>query len=359
MNLGIFLSSGDSLSNMEKSGQRSRFIEFYLKTYSKSFSKIYLFSYANEKADDLPKNVFLVPNKYDIYRLVYGIVLPFINAKELRDCDVLRVFHLLGTPPAILSSVVFGKKYIFNFAYDYIKFAKIEKKNMAAFYLRFVGPFALLTSSKIIAANRSVVERLPKNKTVYIPNGVDINVFKPKKNAKRKGKKLRILSIGRLENQKNYLNLVKSLRGLNLSLTLIGQGSLKHDLEALAKKEGVELTIIDKVDNKDLPKIYSLYNIFVLPSLIEGSPKVLLEAMSCGLAVVASNVEGSKDIVNGKNGLLCTTELNSIRGKISRLQSNNGLIDKLGFAARRTVLDHYDLMKIIRDEIDLLKGLNE
>ena len=61
MNLGIFLHKGGSLEDFRKVGQDKRFIDIYLKRYSKNFNKVYVFSYADEKRNDLPENVIIVP----------------------------------------------------------------------------------------------------------------------------------------------------------------------------------------------------------------------------------------------------------------------------------------------------------
>ena len=62
MILGIFLSPGDSFENMSKSGQDDRFKRFYILKYSKNFSEVFVFSYANESIDGLPSNVKVIPN---------------------------------------------------------------------------------------------------------------------------------------------------------------------------------------------------------------------------------------------------------------------------------------------------------
>lgn len=353
MNLGIFLSLGDSLTNMERSGQRSRFTELFLKPYSKSFEKVYLFTYANESANELPSNVILISNRKNRHRFLYSLLLPFIHSKVLKECDVIRVFHIFGTPPAILTKVFMGKRYIYNFAYNYFKFTKIEGKIPQLLLLYFIYPFANVTSSKIILANRSLRRFVPRQKSVFIPNGVDINLFRPTN--KPNNKTTKILSIGRLEKQKNYFNLIKALERLDVELTLVGNGSLQDRLINLAKDKNVKLKIIDKTDNKTLPKIYNDHDIFLLPSLAEGSPKVLLEAMACGLAVVASDIPENKDIVNEENGLICKTEVDSINRSVQQLVMDKDSRAKLGKQARLTIEKDYDISKLVAEEISLLK----
>lgn len=353
MTLGIFLALGDSFGDMAKTGQDDRFKKFYLSRFSKNFTKIYIFSYANEKVNNLPQNVELIPNKYSIHRYIYGITLPFINIKYVLKCNVFRAYHLPGTIPAIISKIIFLKPFSFNWAYDYLEFAKIENKKIQEIFFKLLAPIAIFTASKIFAANKTILKQLPKYKTVYLPNGVDTDFFKP--SAKKNKNKLPIiLSVGRLEKQKNFENLISSLEGINAQLIIIGSGSLKLSLINLAKLKKVNLKIINKVPNTQMPKFYNSADIFALASIIEGSPKSLLEAMSCGLAVIATKIQGNQDIIkNNKNGLL--TYSTDFSKKIVNLISNRGLCFKLGKFAREEIKSNYNLSNLIKKEIKTIR----
>lgn len=355
MVLGIVLASGDSFKNMSKSGQDIRFKHFYLRKFAKAFSKIYVFSYENEKMRDLPPNITLVPNKYSINRFVYGISMPFLNLKMALECDAFRAYHLLGTLPVIMSRLFLNKPFVFNYAYDYTKFAKIERKLLQIILIRLIHYPAIFFASKIIATTKEMYKLLPVNKTVFIPNGVDTNVFKPKK-VRKQNKKLKLLSVGRLEPQKNYLILITALKGLAVDFLIVGSGSLKAKLLALAEKKKVNLTLVDKIENLKLPAVYNQADIFVLPSLIEGPNKVILEAMACGLSVVATSVSGVKEVVINKfSGLLTETDSASLRNSIIKLLTNPELREKLGHNARLSIEKRYDLKSLLEREMRLLQ----
>lgn len=355
MVLGIFLSSGDSFKNMSKSGQDVRFKYFYLRKFSISFSKIYVFSFENEKVQDLPPNIIVVPNKYSVNRFFYGIIMPFLNFKKVSECDVLRAYHLLGTMPVIIAKLFLGKSYIFNYAYDYVKFAKIEGKLFQIILIRLINYPAILFASKIIATTQEMFSLLPAQKTLFIPNGVDIHSFKPKK-SRQANRKLKLLSVGRLEPQKNYLTLILALKSLTVDLLIVGSGSLKAKLLAFSKKKKVNLIIIDKVENLKLPAIYNQADIFVLPSLVEGPNKVILEAMACGLPVVATNISGIKEVIIDKyNGVLTRTDSASLRNSIIKLLTNPELREKLGHNARLSVEKRFDLKSLLKKEVQVLQ----
>lgn len=352
MNLAVFLSSGEGFEDLKRSGQDTRFKKYYLENYAKQFEKVYVFSYLNENYEGFPKNVILIPNHSNIHRYIYGLLIPFIHHKILRECDIIRAFHVLGTLPAVINKIFFNKPFVYNYGYDYISFAKIDKKYLQIPLIIVMRFLANLFADKIIAVTPAIFKDTPKSKTVYIPNGVDTNIFKP--NKKTNMKKV-ILSVGRLEKQKNYESLVRALSGIDVKLRIIGRGSLKENLVNLAKERAVDLEIIDQVKNEELPKYYNQADIFVLPSLNEGFAKVLIEAMACRMPVVVSKVGGLREIIKDRvNGLFCTIYEDSIREKIIYLIDNQRKAESLARNGREDVVKNYDINNLIKKEIKIL-----
>lgn len=354
--LGIFLASGESFKEMTKSGQDIRFKKFYLKTFAKNFSRIYIFSFANEKVNGLPQNVTVIPNKYRIHKYLYGVLLPFINFSYIIKCDGFRAYHLFGTFPAIICRIIFGKPFIFNYAYNYQEFAQIENKKFQKILLSIIEPIAILFSKRVFTATKSIFKNVGK-KAVYLPNGVDTFFFRPTKNKKNRVKPI-ILSVGRLEKQKNYEVLINALRTVNAKLLVVGNGSLKNHLKSIAKNNGVELKIIENIENTKMPQVYNRADIFVLPSLAEGSSKVLLEAMSCGLPVIASKVKGPDEIIiDNVTGIFCSTNKRSIRNQVLKLINTQSLRKKIGTEARKRIVEHFNLSKLILTETKAIQKI--
>ena len=91
---------------------------------------------------------------------------------------------------------------------------------------------------------------------------------------------------------------------------------------------------------------------------MEGNPKVLLEAMSCGIACIGSNIPGINQIINHKrNGYLCDLDSKSIAEGIKNVSENDELMKDLGKNARKDIINHYDLKKILKQEVDIYKTL--
>jgi glycosyltransferase involved in cell wall biosynthesis len=105
--------------------------------------------------------------------------------------------------------------------------------------------------------------------------------------------------------------------------------------------------------------VYTAADVFVLPSFTEGHAKVLLEAMSCGVPCVASDVGGNRAaIADGRTGLLVDpADAGALADAIERLVTHRDLARRLGEAARRDVVERYDLGAILTREIELLRTL--
>ena len=143
---------------------------------------------------------------------------------------------------------------------------------------------------------------------------------------------------------------------VNVDLTIIGSGSLKSHLIQIARKQKVNLKIIERVENTKMPKIYNQADIFVSPSLLEGSSKVLLEAMACGLPIVATDNEGNKDIINnGENGLLVNESIEGLSSGIKAILENKNVMEKLGEKARKKIEKDFSLTLLLRTENYVLK----
>ena len=85
----------------------------------------------------------------------------------------------------------------------------------------------------------------------------------------------------------------------------MGDGPLRERLRAAAAEHGVRLELVPSVDHRELPRIYADADVFVLPSFTEGHSKVLIEAMSCGLPCVASDIVANRSVLAGGDaGLL-------------------------------------------------------
>ena len=184
-------------------------------------------------------------------------------------------------------------------------------------------------ADRVIVVNRDLERFLkelgiPDSKVAWIPNGVDCTLFRPvalkEKIAARRLfglaiDKTIVLFVGRLEPVKGtdvllraWARLSDRLRADSL-LLLIGDGAERHALLSISVSLDIHQSVILTGAQQSVHQYYAAADIFVLPSRSEGMPLALLEAMACGLPVVASNVGGMPDfVVDGGNGALFESE---------------------------------------------------
>jgi len=358
-NLGILLNLGDSFTIYKKSGRDTHWLNNYLNYYPQSFNLPLVFSYKNEP-NPFPELINLMPNRTSLPRFIYTFLIPFTYFKQLKSCQVLRVKQMPGVWPALIAKLFWRLPIISTYGYDYSFFAKKEGHRLILPFIKLTEKLGLRFSDKVIVTNQEMYDKasraISKNKLSLIPNGVDTVLFKPKNREKHEA--IEIVSIGRLVYQKNFTNLITAVAKLKsekpIKLSILGRGPLKSKLIEKARELKVDLTIIDALSHEKIPQFLNSADIFIMASHHEGSPKALLEAMSCGLPCVVNDQDYSRFIINsGKDGLLVT----DFRAGLQQLINQPALANKLGLKARQTILSRFNNQTIIKQEISLLKSV--
>lgn len=193
------------------------------------------------------------------------------------------------------------------------------------------------------------------DKILRIGNGIDASLFAPAaadKDAARSALTLSgktvILFTGRLVAVKGVPILLRALARVNrpeLHLVLAGEGADRASLEALVDELGLrtQVTFADYV--KDVKPYLRAADIFVLPSLGEGISNSLLEAMSAGVACVATRVGGAAELLEqGRNGILIEPNtVDELAQALATLAGDSELRNRYGQLARDSVLARYDI----------------
>ncbi|MFP5274702.1 glycosyltransferase [Coleofasciculus sp.] len=161
------------------------------------------------------------------------------------------------------------------------------------------------------------IKAVPTTKNRVIPNGIDIQKFKPNLEAKQRlrhelslERQFIGLAVGRFRPPKDYPNLLQAfsrikVNSINTVLIIVGEGSLKPEMKALGKTIGIHEQVKFLEPRRDIPDLMNIADVYVMSSAWEGMPMVLLEAASVGLPIVATDVGGNREIVlDGKNGFL-------------------------------------------------------
>ncbi|MFI5360721.1 MAG: glycosyltransferase [Elusimicrobiota bacterium] len=197
-------------------------------------------------------------------------------------------------------------------------------------------------------------------KVITIRNGVDLAGWPASKiDRQKKRMELRLSAgdvlvgaVGRLDRQKGFATLVEAMSRLKdspLRCAILGDGPERPRLEALIRKHRLERSVWLLGEKGEIPSWLSAFDLYCLPSLWEGLPNSLLEAMALGLPVVASDVDGVPEAVtSGKDGLLVPPAKPAALA--AALKSLGGDPDKraaLGAAAKATVTERFTLRRMI------------
>lgn len=249
-------------------------------------------------------------NNYDLIHAFFGIPCGFIAL-------------LLGKPyiVSLLGSDVpfFNSRFYWH---DKILFKKLS---------RLIWQKAKFTVANSQGLKKLALKTSPKQKIEIIYTGVDTKLFKPDNKIK---KKKIILFVGRLIKRKgiNYLFQAFAESGKelkdNYQIWLVGDGPEKTNLINLGKKLGIyqKIKFLGIKNKKQLVDIYNQTKIFVLPSLNEGMSNVLLEAIACGLPLIATNVGGSREIIKGNGFITSTKNSLALKTVLEKYASSEKLI---------------------------------
>lgn len=213
----------------------------------------------------------------------------------------------------------------------------------------------VLRNALAVVANSPGLGRLSERSdpvpVVFIPNGVDTEFFKPSCSPPKPAEGMRLLFAGRFQPQKNLFVLLdcfaKMVRASAkpLRLVLIGDGPQREDLQAHADQLGIAdyLEWPGWLDKTAMREAYRQADVFLNPSLYEGMPNTVLEAMACGMPVIASRVMGNEDlVVNEKTGLLF--DLSDPGGLVNAMLALSGDPEergRMGVCAREIVCARY------------------
>lgn len=196
-----------------------------------------------------------------------------------------------------------------------------------------------LANSRAVAA--SLVDGgLDRGRVRFLHYGVDCDHFRPEGlQAQLEGDPI-VLGVGRLHRQKGFEDLLRAVAGLSVpaSVVLVGDGPLRGALTRTAGGLGVGLTIVPGV--RDIVPYLRRADVVALPSLYEGLPNVLLEALAAGCSVVASDLPGHREVIrDGENAILTApSDVKALTEGIDRALRDDG---SLGVKGRETVLTHF------------------
>jgi glycosyltransferase involved in cell wall biosynthesis len=166
--------------------------------------------------------------------------------------------------------------------------------------------------------------------------------------------------VGRMTGVKNTDDVLEALRllrerGVDATLLMVGDGPDREHVETRANSLGIVRHCLFLGYQRDVAPWYGAIDAFVLPSVNEGTPVVVMEALAAGRPVVATRVGGVPDVVReGEDGFLVEVgDRDGLAERLARLAQDPALRDRMGAAGRERVLDRYAVKRLV-DDVDAL-----
>lgn len=206
-------------------------------------------------------------------------------------------------------------------------------------------------------------EGFPARKVFMIPNGVDVERFRP--NAPMRGwlrEHLRLPHdcklvgiIAALREEKNHQQFIEAAtkvlrRFPNTHFVIVGEGPLRPSIESLIVESGMVQHVHMLGNRSDAERILAGLDVFVLTSRTEANPVSILEALATGIPVVSPNVGSVHEtVIHEKTGLLTTPlDASETSDGIVRLLSNSAWANQIGYAGRANVREHWSLTAMVQ-----------
>ncbi len=214
----------------------------------------------------------------------------------------------------------------------------------------------------------SLIYKIPIDKITTIPSAVDSSLVRDVslKGAESKPSYPVILYVGRLAPRKGVHYLLQAMPRIikhspEAILFVVGEGPLKQYLVDLSRRLDLQNSVmfLGYVSDEKIRSLFAFADVVVVPSIFEGCPLVLLEAMAAGKPVVASAVHGITEVIKPDfSGLLVEPgSIHEIEHAVIRLLEDRKFANYLGKNARQTVIRGYSWEKIARRTLEVYEKL--
>lgn len=305
---------------------------------------------------------FVALNRKRYNKFSVGIIFDLYRLMKERNIHVLRTHKYRANLYGRIAGKLAGVPVIIASEHNIYRDEK-EKR----FIRRVTNKILSMVTDKMVTVSDAVkkdilrYDRVSPSKIMVLYNGVDTERFKPGMNFSDARKQFAISKddvvigfVGRLVNSKGLNYLIEAVALLknnyNVKLLIVGDGSLMEELTKMAKNKGLEESVIFTGLRRDITDILSSIDIFVLPSIKEGFPNSLLEAMAMGKPVVATAVGGIPEVIgHGTNGLLVKpADVEGLQTAIKLLIDDRLMAKNIGLAARDFIEKNYSITATVR-----------
>lgn len=288
----------------------------------------------------------------EIYNLCKREKFDIVHTNSTKPGIIGRMAAFLAGTPMVIHTV-HGLSF-----HKFMKFPKWQFYWMCEMFSSFF-------CHRIVLVNKyySKYFKFFKKKTKTIYNGIEINKSINKLPSQDFPK---LLFIGRLDEQKDPITLLKSLlivknKYPKIRLTIVGDGELKDTIKEFITEHQLESNVVLAGWSNDVKSFYETHDIFVSTSIYEAFGLTLVEAGLYELPVVSTTVEGIPEVVkDGETGLLSKPkDPESIANNIIKLIEDKNLRRSLGKASRERVINNFSIDRMNKEYLDIYNQLKD
>ena len=362
-----------SLKSWHESGLLNREIKLYKELQKNKDIKYTFITYGDE--EDLTfsnklENINIIPlykdlkyfkNKY--IRFLYSFTFPYYLKRLKINPDLIKTNQLNGVWIAIIYKLISRTPLLIRTGYDMFLFKVKERKYIKSLFAYLITQLGIIFSNYYLVSSKSDLRFITKkyfftkNKILLRPNWV--NIPKHTKPIDKRSENT-LLSVGRLEEQKNYPQLINAFENTKFLLNIVGSGTKEKELKSLAKKKNTNCNFLGNIEHNKLLEIYSEYKIFITATLYEGHPKTILEAMANGCVVVAPNIDNISEIIDGDlNGILFDPNNDNLLRLVKAIIEDNEKMDNISNNSISYVKKYFSLeIAVKNEESDYIKSIS-
>jgi len=364
--LAVFFTRGMSIQKWNETGLLEREMAFY-RRLSKRVGRVYFVTYGDSEDSKYAAGlspIEVLPNRWSLPFNLYSVLAPWLHRSTLRGISIFKTNQINGGWCALLAKLLFGGKLLVRCGHIWsLQVERLGAGNVRRWLSKTIERLVLKAADATIVSSQQdayEIERrhpLRAGSITTIGNYVDLDRFSPSQEIMRKPG--RLVFVGRLEEEKNLAVLLNALVGLDdVHLTVVGDGSLRSHLEHEAGRLNLSVDFLGTVEHERLPEVLIQNEALMMPSVYEGTPKALLEAMACGVPVIATKSPGITGILtHNQNGYLCGLSVEDIRAAVKLVLGDPILRDRLGQEGVQYVSEHHSLREAVEREIAIIRKL--
>lgn len=307
--------------------------------------------------DDFDKRIKFIHSKYMTRSIGLNDLKAFFEIKKIIKNESPDIVHCHSSKAGLLTRLAVNTKKIKTFYTPHgYSFLMEDSSKLKRFIYKSIEKIGTLNHSVIVACSKGEYEESLKltKRATYVSNGVNLEKLKkyiPEKIKQINTKSLTFVTTGRVSYQKNpelFNEIAKNFP--KIKFIWVGTG----DLEDKLTSKNIEITGWKNRD--ELMEILNKSDVFILPSLWEGLPISLLEAMSLKKPCIVSNVIGNRDVIsNDNNGFVCNN-LNEFIEVIKNIQDNKYNLEKVSENAFNDVKNIYNTDVMCKKYCNIYKG---